>query len=625
MINNELKYNKDYIVDFDEYYIKNIWDLSKHPHYEADSIKRPEIYKYMKKISFEYTDNLYIRQELKKFLMQIIENKNLGAVTIAKNAIFTKHFGKFVTEYFPEITSVLDVEYDVILKEFCNYIEENNMKVMVRTTSTITKDLIKIEGVYHTNTIYVLQKFYNYILNVVYPDSETEYEKDKWDVRLLRIKINIAESNPKYCLNFEEIAQPNFKEVCKKYLYHRLPIKKMSTLMSEIAHFKCFSKFLTEYYPKFKLLSELDRHLIENYISYIGNRGYTTSTFNGRLSTLKTFFEIIPFLEVENVPKKKLITNNDFRKNVQLLPNFYSDNELKQLNKHISELPQQIARMLFVIENVGMRISELCILTENCIKKIDDDKYILTYYQPKTYKDNVIPINGIVGTTIEEAIKFSKTKFGDKCKYVFANSVSSTIKTDTFSYHLNLLAYKKELKFDDGTPFRIKSHTFRGTVATQYANLGISMEVIRMMLGQAKIGVLKHYITIHSISMVDCMKPITDEDNELIGNMGHVEDIYKVENRIKNTTPLINGECCKSINSGKCTHANACYSCRMFRPSKGYLSVFKSQLREAENNIAIANINGFKLLMEINSELKTNLECIIQEIEKESQKNEGSN
>lgn len=51
---------------------------------------------------------------------------------------------------------------------------------------------------------------------------------------------------------------------------------------------------------------------------------------------------------------------------------------------------------------------------------------------------------------------------------------------------MNQMSAKNNLTKDDGSPLRIKGHTFRGTVATQYANLGISMDVIRMMLGQQK-------------------------------------------------------------------------------------------------------------------------------------------
>jgi hypothetical protein len=51
-------------------------------------------------------------------------------------------------------------------------------------------------------------------------------------------------------------------------------------------------------------------------------------------------------------------------------------------------------------------------------------------------------------------------------------------------------------------------------VITQYANCGIGLDVIRMMLGQEKVGVLKHYVKIHSETMINYLQPITGLGNE---------------------------------------------------------------------------------------------------------------
>ena len=45
-----------------------------------------------------------------------------------------------------------------------------------------------------------------------------------------------------------------------------------------------------------------------------------------------------------------------------------------------------------------------------------------------------------------------------------------------------------------GKPLRVKTHTFRGTVATNYINIGIDPNVTRMMIGQASLRSLKFYV-----------------------------------------------------------------------------------------------------------------------------------
>lgn len=52
-------------------------------------------------------------------------------------------------------------------------------------------------------------------------------------------------------------------------------------------------------------------------------------------------------LDLDNFPTKPLILNTDFRKIVHKLPSFFTDNELKQMNDHIEDLPIQIGRMFY--------------------------------------------------------------------------------------------------------------------------------------------------------------------------------------------------------------------------------------------------------------------------------------
>lgn len=80
--------------------------------------------------------------------------------------------------------------------------------------------------------------------------------------------------------------------------------------------------------------------------------------------------------------------------------------------------------------------------------------------------------------------------------------------------------------------------------------------------------------------------------------------------------PLPNGRCGKPLSSGKCTHANACYSCAMFKPDPNNIDLFKYQLAEAKSNVEMAKINGFERVLQVNEDLVEALEKIIASIEK---------
>lgn len=325
-------------------------------------------------------------------------------------------------------------------------------------------------------------------------------------------------------------------------------------------------------------------------------------------------------LGLDGFPEKPLVVYSDYRKVVHKLPKYFSDNELKQINQHISDLPIQIARMLFILENCGMRVSDICTSEisysgKSCLVKNFNSEYTFTYSMPKVHRNNTIPISTLVAEVIQEAISYSQEHYGSKCKYIFAKSIDQPISVDTFSNQVNRMSLRNNIVRDDGTPLRITGHTFRGTVATQYANCGISMDVIRLILGQKKLGVLSHYVAIHEDKMIEYLKPITDESNALIQNIGKSQNVITATCDEPALIPLSNGRCAKSVDSGICDHAYACYSCRMFRPTKECLPIYKMHYQEALSNIEIARLHGYDRILDINQNLKDVLEKIIKKVE----------
>ena len=118
--------------------------------------------------------------------------------------------------------------------------------------------------------------------------------------------------------------------------------------------------------------------------------------------------------------------------------------------------------------------------------------------------------------------------------------------------------------------------------------------------------------------MIDAMQNIIEEDNARIKSIGAAETTATVEkndiNKDNIVIPLPNGYCTKKIDTGLCEDANACYTCRMYRPTREFLPLYEAQLREAEANIAIAELQGFERVLDINRDLKEQLIKIIEKV-----------
>lgn len=61
-------------------------------------------------------------------------------------------------------------------------------------------------------------------------------------------------------------------------------------------------------------------------------------------------------------PSKALIYPEDYPKVPNAKPRFIDEYILEQLNGHLDKLPPYIATMTMIIQECGMRVSELCTL-----------------------------------------------------------------------------------------------------------------------------------------------------------------------------------------------------------------------------------------------------------------------
>lgn len=565
--------------------------------------------------------NPYVENEIKGFVQHLVIDCKYSANTIRGyldegiSAII-----RFVNETHYSYYSITDVPFEELYKEYLEFLSDNHIKSTYNNIHAVKKDMTIKTYPSKSQYLIAFTKLYRFVYDIRYPDTRNEYEKDCWDVRNLGIPYSIAVSRNRFTINFKGVKQPWLRDLVKKYTYYRIQNRSIAAVIDDLKALHFFSEFIDQSSVRIHSMKDVDRAMIEEFFSFLNQKGFVTTTYNHRISALRTFFIVGSMLGLEDFPEKPLIIYSDYRKVVQKMPKYFSDNELTQINQHLSDLPIQIARMLFVLENCGMRVSDICESQisyngQKCLIKNSNSEFTFTYYMPKVHRCNTIPVSELVADVLDEAILWSQSRYGPECKYIFAKSVNQPITVDTFSNQVNRMSLRNNIVRDDGTLLRITGHTFRGTVATQYANCGISMDVIRLMLGQKSLGVLKHYVAIHDDKMLDYMKPITEENDVLIRNIGKLQDVIEEDLDEPALIPLSNGRCAKSISSGVCNHAYACYSCRMFRPTKECLPVYKIHYQEVLSNIEIAQIHGYDRILELNLNLKDVLEKIIMNVE----------
>ena len=408
-------------------------------------------------------------------------------------------------------------------------------------------------------------------------DQRPEYEKDIWDLRAIGIDLNSAKNN--YKINFKKIKPQWLKDTAKKYSKYNLTINSPANTRIKITALNHFSNFLVKSDNTLKNGSELNREIVLEFIDYINGLSLADSSKNGYIKYIKNFLEVCGREAWGNIANKEFIGADDIPQKSIKKPRFIPEAVLVQLNENLEYLSPTIMRMVLVIQECGMRISDLCLLPFNCINQDINDCWTLSYMQSKTKKETKIPISNKTAHVIQEQqLETIKIK-DDKPEYLFYDNQGRIITVQRFSYKLNELAYSKNICDKKGNIYRFKSHQFRHTVGTRLINQGIPQHIVQRYLGHESARTTDIYAHIFNETMKKEYAKYKEKVVDIDGGFSSPDSLdmqWLKENIFIQT--LANGFCRLPAHLNDCPHANACLTCANFRTTKSFLNQHIQQL-----------------------------------------------
>ncbi|BAY29190.1 integrase family protein [Nostoc carneum NIES-2107] len=462
-----------------------------------------------------------------------------------------------------------------------------------------------------------------YIVN-----PEAEYKKDVWDCRNLGISPGVG----KYCyrLTFSDISQPWILDAAKRYIKFTLSTLSFSSGSEKLLAIKRLSRFLAKSYPNISP-QELDRSVIIDFLAHLAGTKLSISTRCHTIGGIRGFLEMSyqnQWLEIS----RYLIRDEDFPKRPKSVPRYIPEDVMHQLNEHLDELPEAVMRMVLVLQECGMRISELLHLKPDCLLQDKAGDWFLRYYQFKMKKEITIPVSREVVRVIQEQQRYIKDNLNVKFEYVFCANEGGGCKGDftpspkpmgrgAFNRYLNKLAEKHKICDASGKLWHFLPHQFRHTVGTRMINNGVPQHIIQRYLGHESPNMTAVYAHIHDQTMKE---EIAKFQGKIVNISGQVVEPNNIEadvvdlqwfKRSIQAQALPNGSCALPSISQGCPHANACLTCTHFRTTSDYLSEHKQQLEQTNKILQKAEANGWMRQVEMNQKVKTNLEKIISALE----------
>jgi integrase/recombinase XerD len=453
------------------------------------------------------------------------------------------------------------------------------------------------------------------LLKLAY-DPRPDREKDTWDLREMGVHTNLSLANVN--LSFLVIEQEWLRTAAKSYMSYCLPLYSESTCRTRVQSLAVFSRFLVMQKSRMTGKS-ITRRLLLEYIGYL-QRKVCKGTAKNHTLNLRNFLEMAHREGWLAIGPERLIYDEEVPRPMKPQPRYLPTAVLDQLNEHLGELKPAWRRKVLILEECGMRISELLQLPIDCLTQDARGVYFLRYMQGKVKRENTIPISLETARIVQEQQAEGRSR-AKPSRWLFPSERGGVIKQPTFAQRINRLAYDHDIRGANGQLFRFQAHQFRHTVGTRMVNLGVPHHIIQRYLGHRGPEMTSRYAHIHDSTMKDKLSEylkgtLIDVSGKAVAEDG-VNDTADLQwfTRSVLAQALTNGYCAIPIVAGPCPHPNACLNCAHFRTDATFLEVHRAELHETERVIAKADANGWVRQSEMNARKRTNLINIVTTLE----------
>ncbi|RPK15124.1 tyrosine-type recombinase/integrase [Priestia endophytica] len=493
------------LVEDDYFLVNDAWNIDMigqipnfHDAYNRYTWARKDV-----KFSIE---NHTIGLELKFVFYNKLFNDELSLASLI--VAYAPHINKlvsFLNEKYPYLHSLLELDIESAEKQWAWWLNNKGVKTL------ITKKHVQY-GEYETKTPIAnfLRNTYEKLCNLT--DTREEWEKDKWDVRILNAYYGVEYNASKivYYIDFSSIQNISFRACLKKYFKTRLLGGKnfsWGTASKYIIIVPKFLNFISEIEPQWNDLNKLTREHIEKYLEYLHHYAKNSlkrkdsnpkQYVRANLKCVYAFLKDSQRLEYNIAPEKstsKLLYSEDYPKldkksddDIDYIP----DHVLEQLFENLNDLHPDVQPVIWVMFKSGLRISDALGLTWDCLIRLNG-KYSIETDIEKTYvKGHKIPIDDQLANMIAVLIHKSKelsNEDNNPDKYIFVR-YKGLRKGKPFSQRwvqerLNELAHKKNITDEMGNIFHFKLHQFRHTYAVKMLNGGADILTVQELLAHA--------------------------------------------------------------------------------------------------------------------------------------------
>lgn len=468
-------------------------------------------------------------------------------------------------------------------------------------------------------------RFYKWLYEQYNPkDYNNWFDEDVWVLEKLPFKVN-AGALFRATISFESIKTDWIKEPLKQVAKREFLTKSVGTVRDTILAVTILDDYVVS--SGFKKGQRFTRNDAENVLRLLNER-YNPSSFNHVLGRIEKFLDYAHALGFNYLPTSERFMKSDRHKKPAPDPKPYSTREMNRMIEHLDKLDGMDYEITVVLMEQGLRVSDICEIKmydyngELTLKNKAESKS-LAVWNYKTRQRKPVALRKMSAEIISNRVKQSLETYGTECQYIFATAVDNCIRTETYRRHLRKWIKDNDIRGDDGNLIRIgNTHRFRSTTITNVIRKTNNPEAAASLVGQSDLSSLAHYSKLAKADVLESMIAYRDDNNTAVRQIGKKTNVFeeqmpKGDPSKENIIPMSNGYCRKP-GSEICRHANACYKCVMFEPTRKHLEIYKIQLMEATMAKQRADMMGYTTISEHNKEVIEYLSKVIVRLEGET-------
>jgi site-specific recombinase XerD len=341
-----------------------------------------------------------------------------------------------------------------------------------------------------------------------------------------------------------------------------------------------FAGQVTEADPRCTSMAAVERRHIEAHKLWLAARPgragkpLAAATIRHRLGLLRTFFERLRDWDYDDAPSRTLIFPGDFPQADEPLPKFLDDPTMEKFKAALASDPNPRRRLMVeILAQTGIRAGELAGLSDDAVTMLGDS-VSLRIPVGKLHNDRYVPL---LPPLVELIASYQKLRGPSRSGRLVERDDGQPFDRRTIHRYVDRVAKRAGVG-------HVHPHQLRHTMATQFINQGMSLEVIAALLGHRSMRMTLTYARISNRTVAEeyfrVTKAIEANYEKAEPLPASLEGTNMRRIAAEHRRLLGNGHCTRPVGLD-CTFESICERCSFFETGPQFLTILRRQRDDA--------------------------------------------